>query len=61
MQIDTARIKAIVSLFDKLGLDASAVEHIENFEEWITTLSDLELCAVIEFLSRRLAKRLERQ
>jgi len=61
MQSDTARIRAIICLFDKLGLDASAVEHIENFEEWINTLSDLELSAMVEFLSRRLTKRLEKQ
>jgi hypothetical protein len=60
MQFDTARIRAIISLFDKLGLDASAIEHLENFEEWITSLTDLELCAMIEFLSRRLVKRLEK-
>jgi len=61
MRSETAKIRAIVALFDKLGLDASAVEHIENFEEWITSLSDLELSAIIEFLSRRLTKRLEKQ
>jgi hypothetical protein len=61
VKADTARIRAIVSLFDRLGLDASAVENLENFEEWITTLSELELCAMIELLSRRLVKRLEKE
>jgi len=61
MKLDTARIRAIVSLFDKLGLDASAIEHLENFEEWLNTLSDLELSAMVVFLSGRLARRLERQ
>ncbi len=59
MKSDTALIKAIVALFDQLGLDASAVEHLEQFEEWLIGLSDLELSAIIEFLSRRLTRRFE--
>ena len=59
MQSDTAMLRAVVALFDELGLDASAIEHLEQFEEWLTQLSDLELSAMIEFLSRRLTRRFE--
>ena len=59
MQSDTAMIRAVVALFDELGLDASAIEHLEQFEQWLIQLSDLELSAMIEFLSRRLTRRFE--
>jgi hypothetical protein len=58
MTSDTANLRAIIALFEKLGLDPS-VEHLEQFEQWLVELSDLELSAIIEFLSRRLARRFE--
>ena len=60
MQSDTACLRALLCLFNKLDLDAS-VEHFERFDEWVQQLSNLELSALIESLSRKLTRRFEKQ
>jgi len=60
MRSDTAMIRAVHALFLNYGVEKwSTIEYLEQFEEWLQQLSDLELSALIEFLSRRLTRRFE--